>query len=118
MTPNPNLQAAAMRTRAADEATAWVRRAMYLSPNGYEIERYNGHMVTKASEAILALTLEATSAELLAEAVKLPEIAALVSKAQASMDACYPKGRPWSFPAKTVRELSEALAPFAREAGV
>ena len=82
-----HLHALAMRTKAANEAQSWVKRAMCLSQGGYEIERNHGHMVAKASDAILALPLEADHAALLAEAVKLPEIAALVEAIKAEIEA-------------------------------
>ena len=72
MTPTPNLQAAAMRAAAVAECTAGLKEA-----NGYKMPQMAmGYSACRA--AILALPLEATPAELLAEAVKLPEIAALI----------------------------------------
>lgn len=40
---------------AAKVAEVWVKRAMHLSPNGYEIERSHGHMAKAASDEIRAL---------------------------------------------------------------
>ncbi|WP_426032683.1 hypothetical protein [Cypionkella sp. TWP1-2-1b2] len=66
MTPTPHLQAAAMRARAADAA-----------------DNAKGGAYHVAGKAIRALPLEATPAELLAEAKKLPEIAVLIMIASA-----------------------------------
>lgn len=41
--------------KAAKVAEVWVKRAMHLSPNGYEIERSHGHMAKAASNEIRAL---------------------------------------------------------------
>lgn len=67
MTDTPNLKAAVMRARAA-EAMAPMLRSMI--SRGY------------AADLILALPLEATPDQLLGEAVKLPEIAALIEAAK------------------------------------
>lgn len=55
------LQAENERLREATEAAAkiaevWLRRAMHLSPYGYEIEREHGHMAAACAKEILALT--------------------------------------------------------------
>ena len=60
MTDTPHLEALAMRTRAAEAMTPMLRSMI---SRGY------------AADLILALPLEADHAALVAEAVKLPEIA-------------------------------------------
>ena len=76
MTPTPNLQAAAMRAAAVVECTAGLKEAKEYNM----LQMAMGYSACRAS--ILALPLEATPAELLAEAVKLPEIAALIKAMQ------------------------------------
>jgi hypothetical protein len=42
----------AERERSARIAASWVRRAMHLSPDGYELERTYGYMGEEAAAAI------------------------------------------------------------------
>ena len=63
MTDTPHLEALAMRTRAAEAMTPMLRSMI---SRGY------------AADLILALPLEADPAALVAEALRLPEISALV----------------------------------------
>ena len=58
-----NMVATALR-EAAEQTELWVRRAMHLSSDGYEIERNHGHMAKQASAAILALIPRKDPAEL------------------------------------------------------
>lgn len=70
---HPHLHALAMRTAAAE--TARTYRDRWRCANGFEGFATGAKII---NEAILALPLEAEHAALLAEAVKLPEIAALI----------------------------------------
>lgn len=47
--------------QAARNAEAWVRRAMHLSPDGYEIERQHGHMAKLAGDEIRATLARLTA---------------------------------------------------------
>ena len=83
MTATPHLEALAMRTAAAEACTDIIKKYDVMKPDGvtYEpmrVQRAAKGMVSIAREDILALPLEADHAALLAEAVKLPEIAALM----------------------------------------
>lgn len=83
MTDTPHLEALAMRTAAAEACTDIIKKYDVMKPDGvtYEpmrVQRAAKGMVSIAREDILALPLEADHAALLAEAVKLPEIAALM----------------------------------------
>ena len=104
MTPTPNLQAAAMRTRATDVCKV----------NGALAARQGDNFMPHQSDAhsILALPLEATHAELLAEAVELAEVRALVEFAEHVAD-----GDSADYTDNWKLALA-ALAPFARKAGV
>ena len=85
MTATPHLHALAMRTAAAEACTDIIKKYDVMKPDGvtYEpmrVQRAAKGMVSIAREDILALPLEAGHAALLREAVKLPEIAALISE--------------------------------------
>ena len=112
MTHTPNLQAAAMRTRAAEIADQHRDRRTTEYDCGWD------SCASSVRGNILALPLEADHAELLAEAMKLPEVRALVSAAQDQVKL-HRVLRPYGIAAeKTDADLRAALAPFARKAGV
>ena len=80
---HPLTNALAMRTAAAEACTDIIKKYDVMKPDGvtYEpmrVQRAAKGMVSIAREDILALPLEAGHAALLAEAVRLPEIAALI----------------------------------------
>lgn len=83
MTDTPNLSAAAMRTRAADVCDA--QSSVFSSTEyatGQPLSSFKERFACgQVKDAILTLPLEADHADLLAEALKLPGIAALVEAA-------------------------------------
>ena len=108
MTPTPNLQAAAMRAKAVAECTAGLKEAKeYNMP-----QMAMGYSACRA--AILALPLEATPAELLAEALKLSEIAALIETASVIKHRRENGCSGLVNSAIAVDNLIAALEPFAR----
>ena len=114
--PASPLSAVAMRTRAADACTDIIKKYDVMKPDGvtYEsmrVQKAAKGMVSLAREDIRALPLPA-HAELLAAAAELDEVKALV-------DAASDVTRHIPDHADTVwQTLIEALAPFARKAGV
>lgn len=91
MTDTPHIEALAMRTRAAAVCNelAFDKRASaakYRSGSNPNWERTHDAIIYETSaSAILALPLEADPAALVAEALRLPEIAALVEAANKAL---------------------------------
>ena len=83
MTPTPNIQAAAMRARAAESARDLGKNelANSASPMGLRTQAFY-----EVTEAILALPLEADHTAVVAEARRLPEVAALIEAAKLCSD--------------------------------
>jgi len=94
MTDTPHLEALAMRTRAAEAMTPMLRSMI---SRGY------------AADLILALPLEADPAALVAEALRLPEVRALVEAATEQAEYLSLCGEDGDL----LRNLLRALQPFA-----
>ena len=94
MTDTPHLEALAMRTRAAEAMTPMLRSMI---SRGY------------AADLILALPIEADPAALVAEALRLPEVRALVEAATEQAEYLSLCGEDGDL----LRNLLRALQPFA-----
>ena len=77
MTDTPHIEALAMRTAAADEVLS-VELGFYDGIGGDWHPHDRKDLMQHAASAILALPLEADPAALVAEALRLPEVRALV----------------------------------------
>lgn len=109
MTDTPHLHALAMRTDAADACSDQLRNTAMLMSNPPQ-----SSAAQYARAAILALPLEADPAALVQEALKLPEIAALVADAKIVCDKFAEDRHYFSFVSAPIIKLYAALTALEK----